>query len=265
MKNELNITIIQSDLHWEDVKQNLSQFDEILNQLQTQTDLVILPEMFSTGFSMSPVDIAESMDGCAIEWMRQTASRMNCVVTGSLAIKANGGYYNRLIWMRPDGTLSFYNKRHLFRMGNEQKHFVQGEKRLIVELEGWKICPLVCYDLRFPVWSRNHYSDTGYEYDMLIYVANWPAARAAVFNNLLVARALENLCYVAGVNRIGADNNGVAHQGESTVIDFKGNHLTTLPAQYTGLSTVQIKRSDLENFRKKFQVGPDWDHFEITL
>ncbi len=265
MKNELNITIIQSDLYWEDVKKNLSQFDVMLDQLPSATDLVVLPEMFNTGFSMSPVDIAETMEGNTIDWMRQKASRINAVITGSLAVLENGMYYNRLIWMRPDGTYSFYNKRHLFRMGNEQHHFVQGEERLIVELKGWKIFPLVCYDLRFPVWSRNHYSEKGYEYDLLIYVANWPAARAAVYKNLLVARAIENLCYVVGVNRIGKDGNGIAHQGDSTVIDFKGNHITALSAEYSGSSTIQIKRTDLENFRNKFQVGPDWDHFEITL
>lgn len=265
MKNELNITIIQSNLYWEDVKQNLSQFDSMLDQLPTATDLVVLPEMFNTGFSISPIAIAETMEGHTIEWMRQKANQINAVITGSLAILENENYYNRLIWMRPDGTYSFYNKRHLFRMGNEQHHFVQGENRLIVELHGWKVCPLVCYDLRFPVWSRNHYSNDGYEYDMLIYVANWPAARAAVYKNLLIARAIENLCYVTGVNRIGTDGNGIAHQGDSTVIDFKGNHLITLPVQHTGLSTIQIKRTDLENFRNKFQVGPDWDHFEITL
>lgn len=265
MENELNITIIQSDLYWEDVNKNLSQFDLLLGQLSSATDLVVLPEMFNTGFSMSPIDIAESMEGNTIEWMRQKSSQINTVIIGSLAILDNGMYYNRLIWMRPDGTYSFYNKRHLFRMGNEQHHFVQGEERLIVDLQGWKICPLVCYDLRFPVWSKNHYSEKNYEYDMLIYIANWPAARAAVFKNLLVARALENLCYVVGVNRIGADGNGIAHQGDSTVIDFKGNHLLNLSAQHIGLSTVQINRTDLENFRNKFQVGPDWDHFEITL
>jgi predicted amidohydrolase len=262
---ELNITLIQSNLYWEDVNQNLSQFDDMLNQLQSQTDLIILPEMFNTGFSMSPIDIAESMDGPTIEWMRQKATKLNCAITGSLAVLENGMYYNRLIWMHPDGTYSFYNKRHLFRMGNEQHHFVQGEERLIVEFQGWKICPLVCYDLRFPVWSRNQYSESGYEYDLLIYVANWPASRAAVYKNLLVARAIENLCYVAGVNRIGTDGNGIVHQGDSTVIDFKGNHLCILPVQHSAPFTVQINRTNLENFRKKFQVGPDWDHFEITL
>lgn len=265
MKNRLSITIVQSDLFWEDVNKNLSQFDEMLDRLSDQTDLVILPEMFNTGFSISPIHIAETMEGHTIEWMRCKANSMNAVITGSLAIVEEGMYYNRLIWMRPDGTFSFYNKRHLFRMGNEQHHFVSGEERLIVDLHGWKICPLVCYDLRFPVWARNHYSEEGYAYDMLIYVANWPAARASVFKNLLVARAIENLCFVAGVNRMGSDGNGICHQGESTVIDFKGKHLIPVSAQHKGATTVKINRSDLENFRNKFQVGPDWDHFEITL
>jgi len=263
MSQDLKITIIQSDLFWEDTKKNLRQYDQQLELLDEETDLIVLPEMFSTGFAISPLRIAQAMDGPSMQWMAQKAKERSCVVTGSLAISEGGRFYNRLIWMNPDGTYQYYNKRHLFRMGNEQQFFAPGQEKLIVEIRGWKICPLVCYDLRFPVWSRNRYSEEVYDYDLLIYVANWPAPRAIVWKSLLIARALENMCYVAGVNRIGIDGHGVAHQGDSSVIDFKGRQLTAMIPNIKGINTMSLNLSDLLTFRRNFQVGPDWDQFEI--
>jgi len=262
MNQDLKITIIQSDLFWEDTKKNLKQFDQQLELLDEETDLIVLPEMFNSGFAMSPLRIAEAMNGSTMQWMTRKAADRGCVVTGSLAISEGGRFYNRLIWMNPDGTYQYYNKRHLFRMGNEQQFFAAGEKKIIVEIKGWKICPLICYDLRFPVWSRNRFINDEYAYDLLIYVANWPASREIVWKSLLVARALENMCYVAGVNRIGIDGHGVAHQGDSAVIDFKGRLITTLMPNIKGINTVHLKLSELISFRRNFQVGLDWDQYK---
>ena len=263
MNQDLKVSIIQSDLFWQDAKKNLKQFDEQLELLEEETDLIVLPEMFNTGFVMSPLRIAEAMDGPTMQWMTRKAAEKGCVITGSLAINEDGRYYNRLIWMNPDGTYQYYNKRHLFRMGNEQQFFVPGQMKIIPEIKGWRICPLICYDLRFPVWSKNHFSDDEYGYDLLIYVANWPASREIVWKSLLVARALENLCYVAGVNRIGIDGHGVKHHGDSAVIDFKGKQISTLLPNIRGINTVSLKLSELISFRRNFQVGLDWDQFEI--
>jgi omega-amidase len=203
------------------------------------------------------------MDGPTVQWMAQKAKEKNCVVTGSLAISEGGRFYNRLIWMQPDGTFQYYNKRHLFRMGNEQRFFSAGDEKIIVEIKGWRICPLICYDLRFPVFSRNSFAEDEYNYDLLIYVANWPAPREIVWKTLLVARALENLSYVAGVNRIGIDGHGIKHQGDSAVIDYRGRQLTTLLPNIRGINTVKLSLSELISFRRNFQVGLDWDQFEI--
>jgi predicted amidohydrolase len=263
MKQDLKITLVQCDLYWENIKKNFTQFDLLLGLVEEETDLIVLPEMFNTGFAMSPLRIAEAMDGPTMQWMARKAKDFGCVVTGSLAISEAGRFYNRLIWMNPDGTYRHYDKRHLFRMGNEQRFFAEGEQKLLVEIKGWKISPLICYDLRFPVWSHNRYLENGYEYDLLIYVANWPAPRAAVWKSLLTARALENMCYVAGVNRIGIDGKGVTHQGDSAVIDFKGRQITTLLPNIRGINTIILKHNDLTKFRDDFKVGLDWDQFEI--
>ena len=214
----MKITIIQSDLVWEDKVANLARFDTHINNIQESTDIVVLPEMFSTGFSMNTAALAESMDGKTIQWMSNHAQTLDAVVTGSLIIKENGQFYNRLIWMKPDGTFEQYDKRHLFGMGSgEDKHYTAGTERLIVTYKGWKICPLICYDLRFPVWSRNTV-----DYDVLIYTANWPEPRSFHWKTLLVARAIENQSYVIGVNRVGVDALGSLHSGDSCVINPYG-------------------------------------------
>jgi omega-amidase len=260
---DLNVTLIQPDLVWEDKKSNLLKFEEFFHQIDRKTDLVVLPEMFSTGFVVDSRELAEDMNGPTLEWMAKQAAKLKSVITGSLVILDNGNYYNRLIWMQPDGNFHTYDKRHLFHPGNEQEQFSQGSQKLVVDLFGWKICPLVCYDLRFPVWSKNTWKDGTYEYDILLYVANWPAARSYAYRQLLIARAIENQCYVVAVNRVGVDGKGTNHQGDSTVIDFKGKHLIEIAPDKEGMETISVHYDTLADFRKKFMVGMDWDTFEI--
>jgi Predicted amidohydrolase len=260
---DLTITLMQASLAWKDREQNLRKFGEWISGLSQKPDLIVLPEMFSTGFVVEPSEVAEPMDGSAMQWLYSQAKTTGCTITGSVAITENGKYYNRLIWMRPDGSYETYDKRHLFRMGNEDERFTMGKRQLIVELGGWKIRPLVCYDLRFPVWSKNKLEDGNYDYDCLIYVANWPSSRSLAFRSLLVARAIENQTYLAGVNRVGLDGNGVAHKGESAIIDFKGNYLVQCPQHTEQIVTFTLSRQALVDQRQQFAVGLDWDRFTI--
>jgi len=211
--NPLKVTLLQAKIAWQDPAANLTHYAGMLENIGP-TDLIILPEMFTTGFTMDPATNAETMGGTAVRWMAERAKAHQAVVTGSLVIEEAGEYYNRLIWMRPDGTCATYNKRHLFAMAGEHEHYVAGRERLVVELNGWRICPMVCYDLRFPVWARNDDA-----YDLLIYTANWPNRRSYDWNTLLKARAIENQCYVVAVNRVGTDANGHEYNGDSCVID----------------------------------------------
>ncbi len=260
MKKDLKVTIVQTTLVWEDIHVNLVAFSEKLDIIgQSETDLIVLPEMFNTGFTMHASHVAETMNGKTMEWMAKLAALKNCVITGSLVIKDGGNYYNRLIWMRPDGTSEFYNKRHTFRMAEENKTYTAGNKKLIVELEGgWRICPLVCYDLRFPVWSRN----TG-DYDCLIYVANWPDRRIHAWSSLLVARAIENQAYLVGVNRIGRDGKDIEYTGYSTVLNPKGEPISGTKPNTESVETISLSYTELENFRKDFPVALDADKFRI--
>lgn len=271
MQSDLKITIIQTALDWEDVETNLSRFDLFLSRAG-ETDLIILPEMFNTGFTMNTEGVYEEMDGRTVGWMKQKASEKGCVVAGSLIIKDNGNYYNRLIWMRPDGNYAYYDKRHLFRMADEDQYFDYGKKRLIVELKGWRICPMVCYDLRFPVWSRNSkLTDNGGVmgtepvYDLLLFVANWPKPRASAWSSLLPARAIENQAYVIGLNRIGQDGKGIEYSGDSVVIDPYGRKISDTEPEKESMETVTLSKQLLEEFRKKFPVAMDADHFNIEL
>jgi predicted amidohydrolase len=260
---DLNITLIQPDLVWEDKKSNLLKFEEFFHQIDRKTDLVVLPEMFNTGFVVDQRSLAEDMKGPTVEWIAAQASKLNSVLTGSLVIVENGNFYNRLVWMEPNGNYKTYDKRHLFHPGNEHEQFSQGTQKLVVDLLGWKVCPLVCYDLRFPVWSKNTWKDGIYEYDILLYMANWPAARSYAYRQLLIARAIENQCYVVAVNRVGIDGKGTNHQGESTVIDFKGKHIFEMEANQEGIESCNLSYNQLADFRKGFMVGMDWDRFEI--
>ena len=281
---DLRITIIQSDLHWENIDANLKMFSRKISTIREKTDLIVLPEMFSTGFTMKNKAMAEKMDGKTVQWMRNMAKEKKCVITGSLIIKENGKYYNRLIWMMPNGEYKTYDKRHLFRYANEQNYYAAGKKKLIVELKGCKICPMICYDLRFPVWSRNNYplfiSPKGGNkhvqppspwekdgmgcYDVLLYIANWPERRNHPWKTLLMARAMENQCYVVGVNRVGNDGNNIYHSGDSAAINFKGEILSKTKGRKESVETVILSMKDLDTWRKKFPAWMDSDRFKLT-
>jgi omega-amidase len=256
---DFKVTLVQSDLYWEDVDANLAMFSDKLKAVQTgSTDLILLPEMFSTGFTMNAKGVAEDMNGKAVAWMKKTAAEKKCVMTGSLVIKEENKYYNRLVWMRPDGSHEVYDKKHLFRMGEENDTYTRGKKKIIVNIKGWRICPLVCYDLRFPVWCRN----TG-DYDFLIFVANWPEVRSYPWKQLLIARAIENQVYLAGLNRIGKDGNGYNYTGDSAVINPKGMIISKTKASEESVETIALSYKELEDFRKAFPVGLDADRFRI--
>ena len=266
---DLKVTTIQSDLHWENVTLNLKMFTEKMASISDETDVIILPEMFNTGFSMDSEKLAESMEGETVVWMKTQAKKYNAVIVGSLIVKENDNYYNRLVWVQPNGKTSTYDKRHLFRMAGEHNHFTAGAKRVIIEYKGWRICPLVCYDLRFPVWSRNSElkeSSTCHSvYDVLIYIANWPQVRKAPWSKLLEARAIENQCYVVGVNRVGVDGTEKSYSGNSVIINPKGEVISDIPENENYISTESLSLDKLNDFRQAFPVGMDGDDFEITL
>jgi omega-amidase len=257
--SDLKITLIQNNLSWENKDANLSMFEEKINSVNENTDIIILPEMFSTGFTMNAKDMAETMDEKSVRWMKEMSVKKNCIITGSLIIKEENKFYNRLIWMTPDG-FQIYDKRHLFSYAAEEKTYKAGENKLIVEYKGWRIHPLVCYDLRFPVWSRRTNTQ---DYDLLIYVANWPERRVYAWRQLLIARAIENQCYVAGLNRIGNDGNNIYHSGESDVLNFKGESLISADKKTEFVETVSLSKTDLDEFRKHFAFFQDRDDFRI--
>ena len=261
---DLSITILQSNLVWEDTEANLNNFGSKLNQIDNPADLIVLPEMFSTGFSINPKKIAEKPDGRTFCWMQEKAVEFNCVVTGNVLIDDNGKYFNRLFWVRPDGSFDYYDKRHLFRLGEEYKVFSAGQKRVVFELNGWKVFPQICYDLRFPVWSKNRYLNNQYEFDLMIYVANWPEVRSYAWKQLLIARAIENQAYVVGVNRVGNDGKQIPHSGHSLILDFKGQILARAKPHKEETITTKISHAEMKNFREQFTVGLDWDGFEIV-
>ena len=260
---DLNIRIIQADLFWEDTDRNLKKFDQLLRNIDLSNDLVVLPEMFNTGFTMNVKKCAETEDGKTITWLRQKAKELNCVIAGSLLIHENGAFYNRLIWMKQDGSFEYYNKRHLFRMSNEHLTMSEGREKKIVELNGWKINLQICYDLRFPVWSKNSHKDGIYAYDILLYIANWPEIRKHAYEKLLPARAIENQAFVVWINRVGKDGNDIAHSGDSSVTDPYGKELKKAKPNLEEVLSIKLSWKELADFRKKFQVGLDWDHFHI--
>ncbi|MEG5266994.1 amidohydrolase [Pseudomonas sp. JDS28PS106] len=254
----LNIALIQTELAWHDRETNLEHFERLLGQA-AEADLIILPEMFTTGFSMESEALAEPEDGPTSHWLLAQAQRLEAVVTGSVIIQAaDGSYRNRLLWARPDGELSHYDKRHLFRMACEHEHYSAGAERCVFEVKGWQVRPLICYDLRFPVWSRAM-QDT----DLLIYTANWPGARRQHWNRLLPARAIENLCYVAAVNRIGDDGKGLAYTGDSQVLDYQGECLLNV-AEANGVFQAALSAVDLHGYRTRFPAHLDADRFSVS-
>ena len=257
---DLNITTIQTHLYWENVDANLSHFSNKINAIQNHTDIIVLPEMFTTGFTMKPEVFAEEHGGKGLQWMIQKAQEKNCVIAGSISVKENGLFYNRLYWVNSDGSYQIYNKRHLFRMGNEHNHYTAGDQKIIINYKGWKICPLVCYDLRFPVWSRNTKDNT---YDVLIYLANWPEVRSYPWKHLLIARAIENQTYVIGVNRIGEDGNHIKHSGDSVVLNPRGEIISDIHSNSDAMETTILSYQYLQDFRSVFPVMLDSDDFNI--
>lgn len=255
---DLTITLIQTPLHWHERALNLEIIAQKIEALPTPTDLIILPEMFTTGFTMQAPALAEPMSGPTLPWLKNMAAATGAAITGSLIIEEAGKYYNRLVWMPPDGRYTYYDKKHLFRMAGEPQVYAAGTKREIVTWRGWRICPLICYDLRFPVWSRNVQN----EYDLLLYVANWPAPRSTAWKSLLPARAVENCAYVAGVNRVGEDGHGHAYAGDSMVINYQGEVLIP-PTDEEYNPTVTLSYQELVSFRESFPVYLDADAFTL--
>jgi omega-amidase len=253
----MKIALIQTDLIWENPTENRSRLSQKINGFRDEVDLIVLPEMFATGFTMNPKKASETMQGETITWLQHMAKAKNCAITGSLAIHENGKYYNRLLFVHPDGKIEYYNKRHLFTLAGEHKIYTAGFNRITIDYKGWKICPLVCYDLRFPAFARNNNN-----YDLLLYVASWPKIRIMAWDILLKARAVENMSYVVGVNRIGVDENNNHYNGHTQAIDFMGNEV--LPPQETNqVFIVTLDKSKQDKARKKFGFLNDQDSFTL--
>ncbi|MEQ1677262.1 MAG: amidohydrolase [Chitinophagaceae bacterium] len=269
--SSLTITLIQTDLHWENKAANLQLLEEKINSIQEKTEIVVLPEMFTTGFSMKPEELAETMEGETVQWMKRIAAEKKIVLTGSVIIDGSQlgqtetvgpSYYNRLIWMLPNGQYGIYDKRHRFAYAGEDDHFSAGSKRLIASVKGWKINLLICYDLRFPVWARQQPRHEGGEYDVLIYVANWPERRSHAWKTLLQARAIENQCYVVGVNRVGNDGNDIHYSGDSMVADPLGE-VIAIQKDKEAVFTVTLDKTHLQAVRDKLPFLKDADFFQI--
>ena len=263
--DNLRISLVQGATRWHDPEGNREYYGELIGALHGITDLVVLPETFTSGFSNDVIDRAEDMDGPTVAWMRDWARELDAAVTGSVQLRTEKGVSNRLLFVTPDGAVQTYDKRHLFRYAGEHERYAAGRDRLTVDWRGWRICPLVCYDLRFPVFSRNRYDverADGLDYDLLLYVANWPAARANAWRTLLRARAMENLCYVVGVNRVGTDGNGLAYAGDSGVFDYLGNPMSECTDMEV-VSTTTLFLEELKAHRERFPAMLDADRFEL--
>ncbi len=255
----LTLTIVQAELHWHDAEANRHKFAEIIDGLETATDLIVLPEMFTTGFTMDAESQAERMDGASMRWLGEAARRADAAVCGSLIIEDSGRDFNRFILMRPDGSFEQYDKRHLFRLADEHRHYSPGDRQITFELGGFRVCPMVCYDLRFPVWSRNR----GH-YDLLLYVANWPSRRHLAWQTLIRARAIENQAYVAAVNRTGTDGNALPYVGGSAIIDYLGQDIVDL-GEPEGIGSATLDIEALYAFRERFPFHEDADRFTVLV
>ena len=258
MQNELKVIAIQAALVWENPTKNIAFFEEKIRPLEDDVALIVLPEMFTSGFTMNPENVAEKMDGSAVSWMQKIALEKKTALVGSLVILEEGKYYNRLVFVHPSGKLETYNKKHSFTLAGENEIYTAGSEKLIVHYKGWKICPLICYDLRFPVWARNTEN-----YDLLIYVANWPVARIKAWDTLLKARAIENMTYAIGVNRTGKDANSYVYSGNSLVVDFLGDELAGLPKNEVGILSATLYKDQQDKIREKLGFLKDKDNFEI--
>lgn len=261
MAENLRVSMVQSHIIWEDKNENLGYYGELLRRISGKTDLAVLPETFSTGFTMNVEPLADEVDGITVNTIKKWAADYKMAVAGSFIAKDNGKYYNRAFFITPEGDSLFYDKRHLFQMGHEDQYFTAGDKRLVVSYRGWNICLLVCYDLRFPVWSRN----VNNEYDLLIYCANWPEARKKVWKILLQARAIENMSYVCGVNRVGIDGKGFTYRGDSLIISPKGKKLADAGKREEVTRTVSLSMDEVSELRSKFPAWKDADDFTINL
>ena len=254
----LKLTIMQTEIVWHEINENLDHIESLIKKENLSTDLIILPEMFNTGFTMKPEELSEDMNGPSVSFLRRMAREVNADIAGSIAIKENGCYYNRLLWVKPEGDLFTYDKRHLFRMSGEEKIYTPGSSLITVNLNGWKIRPFICYDLRFPAWIRNK----SLEYDLAIFVFNWPTSRDVHGDILLRARAIENQCYVVGVNRTGLDGNGLEYSGRSTVIDYYGDIIHRADRNES-IFTVELFYDEMESYRESFPAWMDGDQFEL--
>ena len=260
MTDILRLSLVQSDLIWGDVKSNLEQFTLQLSELKDKSDLIVLPEMFTSGFTMSAKNEISKYADMTMAWMQEQAKYLGASIMGSFIVNESGSYFNRMHTVSPNGDISTYDKRHLFRMGNEHDHFSGGKEKGIVTIGEWRIRPIVCYDLRFPVWSRNQQ-----DYDLLVCVANWPEARRDVWNTILKARAIDNQAYVAGVNRVGKDGMNLTYAGDSSLFDARGRLLTKCDDHKVNIKTMLLSLTELNRFREKFPVYLDADDFEIKL
>lgn len=255
---DLRVTLVQSMLHWEDAEANRRMFAGKLASLKGDTDLVVLPEMFTTGFSMRSTELAEGMDGPTVAWMTSQARALDAAVYGSVIMTEGGRYFNRGLFVKPDGEVTVYDKRHLFRFAGEQEHYTAGQRRVVVDWRGWRLLLQICFDLRFPVFARNRG-----DYDGILYVANWPEVRRHPWSQLLIARAIENQCHVVGVNRVGMDGKGMHYSGDSVAIGPRGDRIGHVAPSQEGLATVTWDRAELEDLRLKFPVGSDADDFTL--
>ncbi len=290
----LQVTLCQLSLIWEDIPANLQRIRELIFKHDQHTDIILLPELFSTGFTMSVTNLAETMNGRTISWMKKIAQSRKTILAGSIIIREKGEFYNRLIAVRQDGSSTFYDKRHLFRMSDENEHYSPGNRKMIISAGNWRLCPLICYDLRFPVWSRNRnesreriprsfaarvsehkksnqriddssqQSCEESQYDVLIYIANWPQQRRDVWRTLLMARAIENNSYVIGINRVGTDGMGIEYQGETMLVNFMGQVIEEFSDSSEEIRTLSLDWDSLQEFRRKFPVHLDADDFTIT-
>jgi predicted amidohydrolase len=258
MQDTLKIALIQSDLVWENPEYNLNNFNTKLDTVGEDVDLVVLPEMFSSGFTMNPVNVAETMKGAAINWMINNALEIGVAICGSLVIEEGSNYYNRFVFVNSDGSIHTYDKKHTFTMAGEDKVYKAGGSKVILDFKGWKICPLICYDLRFPVWARNTE-----DYDLLIYVANWPKPRINAWDILLQARAIENMAYCVGVNRIGSDANDLEYNGHSAVYDGLGHRILSFYEYEEGIKTIGIDKQHLQKIRNDLRFLEDRDEFSL--
>lgn len=260
MQDTLKIAFIQSDLVWENPKLNRKNFKEKIEAITSPVDLILLPEMFTTGFTMNASECAETMDGKTVSWMQKRAVQKNCAIAGSLIIMENNNFYNRLLFVYPDGKIEIYDKRHTFTLAGEDKVFTAGKSKLIIDYKGWKICPLTCYDLRFPVWSRNIEN-----YDVLIYLANWPKPRILAWDTLLMARAIENMCYCIGVNRVGVDKLDNEYCGHSATYDILGSNITPVRPNKEHTEIVTLERNHINFYRNKLKFLDDKDSFSLSI